>query len=458
MTRHLKINLSVLILIISFIGPASFASSSIEAENEKPFKKSSSSSLMKEIETLKSKIKRSQDKRDVSKLLELNKKFKKLNYDSEQWESQSKKLAIEKWPSQSWKESVGGFLFYPADMDHFLACDSTEHLALRRDILWSLGVAAEYKNPLAQYYLARGLDTLQASHSLEPRPAFITSLYTEALSLLEKCPNRPEACYILAQNYSCDAAKVGLKEFNLDTALDFHAKGSQTEGHAGLCNRFAHLVKRSLYERLETPKAKEYRALNYGPAYAQAGHLAQKSKKKQKLYEEAVNQGFPQAHLSLGALHERKGRKEEAVKAYEEAGNQGVPRGYVTLSHSLIGDRTLKYGTNKDLTQVPREDVDRAATYLHQAGEAGDFEGWDQLVSLHQHLYELYKNEDDLSKLISALEKGLEMGSSHAHRKAQLLFPAKYDQLVARYGQPTQRELHIHVSRILRFNSEKAPS
>lgn len=76
-------------------------------------------------------------------------------------------------------------------------------------------------------------------------------------------------------------------------------------------------------------------------------------------------------------------------------------------------------------------------------------------MGLYNKLYNLYKNEEDLVELISALEKGLKMGSSYAYYQAQIMFPDKYDQLISFYGSPSHKDLHEYISQTLSFDIEE---
>jgi hypothetical protein len=446
---------SCFLVLSVFFSKNAFSSSSEDySSSEERGQKAQIPSLKKTLEALKSSIEAAKSERSIASLVQSSINFDKLTYDSEDWEKNAKNLALEKWPSQTWKQSIGGNLFYPQQISNILSSDSTHHLARRRDILWCLALAASHKHPVAQYYLARKLDDIHDEHSSKPRPTLVTFLYKESLDVLEKCLHVPQACYIVASNYAFEASKVGMREFNLKKSLELHGKGAIHDSLWGYQNRLALLLKRSLYPSLELPlpTGKEYLAVGeYGPSYIHAASLSKKFKKKEELLKKAISFNFPHANLYLGALYEEKDKVQEALECYEQAGYLGVPRGYILLSQRLIGDQTLRYKTH-DLTKISREDLERSIAYLKKAGQAGDFEGWDQLLGLYRSLYEHYKNEEDFEQLLFALEKGIQMGSSYAYRQTQSMFPSRYKKILSTYGSPCHENILEYLSRKLKFD------
>lgn len=450
MFGYFRIHLLVLPLHLALTSPS--FSSSIEDEKQIP-----STSLKANLNTLKSKITKAQDKREISDLVTLNENFNALTYDKSEWQKQAERLQIEKWPNQTWKQSIGGHLFYPRQVDDYLSCPSTSHLIGRRDILWSFALASEHNHPLAQYHLARKLADLHAEDKGRALPALIDHLYRYSLDILEKCSHVPQACYIVASNYTFESPKVGMRPFDLQRALELHEAGSKQDSAAGYRNRLAVLVKKRIYpsSKEDTPGVKEYQSVGqYGPAYVRAGHLAEKSKEKEELFREAIKCNFPQAWLDLGCLYARDGQWEEAAKCYEEAGRSGVPRGYIVLSQDLIGDRTARYD-KMDLTKIGRPSLDRSIVYLKKAAEAGDVEGWEQLIGLYKELYDHFKNEEDFRELVHSLDYGIKLGSGYAYRQAHLMFPDRYEKFIAAYGPPYQQNLIDYVSQKLDFEVEE---
>jgi len=416
----------------------------------------SSPPLEKKIDKLVSAVNEAQKERRIGDLLSLGEEFDRLDYSSGEWKKQAKRLNVEDWPHQNnqWKEKVGSHLFYPSRIDYYLSSQSTRHLAGRRDVLWSLAISACYRNPLAQYHLARRLDELHNEHSPVLRPDSIQNLYMYALDILEKSPHVPWACYILGQNYSSESSKVGLREFNLDRALEFHKEGSKHDSPAGHHNRVALLVKKTLYSSPEfsVPVKKDYLSIDkYGPAYVHAAYLSKKDKNKQNLLQKAAELGFPHAYLDLGFFYENRGMTKEAWEQYEKAGNAGVTRGYVLLSHRLIGDLTGRYETSVDLSKVSPEDLKRSVNYLKMAGKDGDVEGWEQLIGLYKRQYEHFKSKEDFEKLLSVLEKAFKMGSSYAYRQARIMFPNRYEHFIALYGPPTQSGILDYINQKIKF-------
>lgn len=132
MFGYFRINLLVLTLhfVLTFSSFSSLTSSSTEDEKQIP-----SASLKKNLDTLKSKITKAQDKREISDLIKLNMKFSDLIYDASEWQKQSERLQVEKWTNQTWEQSIGRHLFYPRQVDDYLSCPSTSRLVIRQDIL-----------------------------------------------------------------------------------------------------------------------------------------------------------------------------------------------------------------------------------------------------------------------------------------------------------------------------------
>lgn len=454
MFGYFKIHLLVLTLHLALTSSSFSSLASSSTEDEKQIR---STSLKKKLDTLKSKITKAQDKREIYDLIKLNEKFNALAYDRSEWQKQAERSQLEKWPNQTWKQSVGSHLFYPHQVDDYLSCPSTSHLVGRRDILWSFALASEHNHPLAQYHLARKLDDLHAEHKGGARPALLDHLYRYSLDILEKCIHVPQACYVVASNYGFESPKVGVREFNLQRSLELHEAGGKQDSPSGYRNRLAVLIKKRIYaaSKEDIPGVKEYQSVGkYGPAYVHAGHLAKKSKEKEKIFREAINCNFSQAYLDLGYLYAKEGKLEEAVKCYEEAGRLGVPRGYIVLSQDLIGDRTARYD-KIELTKISRPSIDRSIVYLNKAAEAGDVEGWEQLIGLYKELYDHFKNEEDFRDLVASLDYGIKMGSSYAYRQARLMFPDRYEEFIAAYGPPYQQNLIDYVSQKLDFKVEE---
>lgn len=404
--------------------------------------------LVDEVERIQNEIKKNYAEARVDNLRQLNKKFRELDYKEDEWEQIAKKLYAYKWPEQNWEQTVGGYLFYPNNLNEILSSSYTEHLIKRIDMIWSFAIAAKYNHPLGQYYLAQTLDTIRSGYTNTDKPKFFIDLYEKSLKTLHLCQDHPDACYILGINHTDYSYKVGIYDFNPKKALEFHEKGEDPR------NRLEALkVKRTCKKSFSPPSIQEYLTLakeGYGPAYIEAAEIEKDFEKKLSYLQAAAKLDFSQALVEIGDLYEEKGDFENAFKYYKEAGEKGVSKGYVNISIMLLGDRELPSEYNKDLTKVSQENINKAKDYLTLAGKANDPEGWNQLTSLYKDLYDLHKDECYLSKIRSSIENGLRLGSSRAYHKAYTLFHADFSKIIQTYGSPPQDDLYKTIRRFLK--------
>lgn len=404
--------------------------------------------LVDKVERIQNEIKRSHTEASVDTLRQLNKKFRELGDKEDQWEEVAKKINAHQWPSQNWKQTVGGYLFYPDNVNEILSSPYTDHLIKRIDMIWAFAISAKYNHPLGQYYLARTLDDIRSSYTTAHKPKFFNHLYKKSLTTLSSCQKHPDACYILGINYLDCSYKVGIFDFNSKKAFRLHEKAGDAR------NKLEALeVKRTCKKSFSPPSIQDYLLLakeGYGPAYVKASDIAESFEEKLSYLKEAEKLDFLPALVEIGDLYKENEYFENAYKYYKKAGEKGISMGYVKISIMLLGDRELFPEYKKQLTNISQEDINNAIHYLSLAGKAKDPEGWNQLVSLYKDLYDFHKNENYNSMLRSSVEEGLRLGSSKAYHEAHTLFHDRFLDIINTYGPPPQDNLYQTIKEFLK--------
>jgi hypothetical protein len=361
---------------------------------------------------------------DQNKLLELASRFESLSYSEDEWSLMSAQGDVKKYPSQkNAREAVGGFLFYPPEIEDWVAFSETRDLLTRRDIVVSLAVAAKFNHPFAKYYFAYALDLILEKLNKEAtyeRSAFVKGLFKEAFTDLEVLmESDPRARYIIGRNHLDEALRIGHYSFDVQKALEIHQRGDDPQ------NRLQVLVIQRRYERYETPSKKDFETLgdecSYPLAYVEGAQLKMDFSEKVKLLGKASEFGCPQASLLKGKAHKKEGNFEEALMSFEEAAKAGLGCGYTEVA-LLLEER------NKDLPKTSDKDRKQWLLNIAKIGNSYDkallsneFRAVPQQINFLK-AQKFFKTKEQKKLFLPSLLRAVALGSIEAHQNLTELF------------------------------------
>ncbi|OJW51207.1 MAG: hypothetical protein BGO67_12865 [Alphaproteobacteria bacterium 41-28] len=409
-------------------------------------------SLANEILSISRQIQKAHRKADAGKIYKAYKRFMKLDYEPEHWQSVGNMLKPYQWPSQKdWKEIIGAHLFHPSSAIECEESPCYQYLLKLKVALWAFAIGAKFKHPVSLYYLAKEIDEIRFSYSDADKPEFFTRSYADAFADLEKCQDNADACYILGRAYQTYPYRG--EEFEPEKAYELFKKGDS------LRNKFQMLETTRHYQsNLTPPSMKDYCALGnqgYGPASIQAARLAQDFKGKLKILKETSRQGYAPALLEIAYLYEEEKEVEKARKYYLKAGEKEVSQAYIDMGQSFVGDVMMNSKEfRKDLKTLSQKDIDQAVHYFTLAGEKGNPKGWDYLIMLYVDLYgerslTKQKKKDITRKIFQTIQKGIAVGSARAYHMAFVHFRPSFEILVKKYGPAPQEKLYVTMESFL---------
>lgn len=409
-----------------------------------------STALGIEIESVSQLVQKGLQEGDAQKIVEAHHRFTSLEFEPQNWERIGQQLKICKWSSQeSWRDSVGGHLFFPTEVFAWELTDIERYHLWRRDTIMSLAFGARYKNPICMYYLAKVLDTVHTKSTDAPLAAFIGDLYETALSILKLHEGNVDACYVMGRSYS-DGSGVLLSKFNPKLALLWHEKGSQN-----LKNRYGILHVKSIYKAVFTPPSADdflkCAREGFPIAYFDAASLQVTFEKKVPILDEAISQRFVPAFVELGLLHEGRSRRTNnaedltmARNLYKRAGESGLVAGFVqwgkTFTDNITFDSSI--GLRKNVQSLSSEQKTQVEIAFQKALIGHHPEGCDYLG---EFVYILHQNESDAENkrrlanvLYHALEEGIKLGSVLAYEKVKRYYKDQLQALIDKYGPAPQ--------------------
>ena len=382
--------------------------------------------------------------------------FQNLKYGDLEWQSLAQELKAYKWPSQkSWKDVVGGHLFFPNKTIEW-ETNIFESFHLRRvDMLWSFAVGAKFQHALCKYYLANVLDSIRSNYTVLPLPQFFKKLYAEAFEDFKKSSDNAEACYMIGINYMCypylSTTYIDTKQeqdiSNSQKAIKWHEKG------ADLKNKFQILeIKTAATALYAAPTEKEYLTLaqeGHIPAYIDALYLTNNSQEREEIKQEALEKGYKYFLPDIRFPCEDVKALAKARAAFSKAGANGLSHAYIMLGSTYVGNIFLQFKIDRiDLKTVSSQDIKAAIEAFTAAGNLKNPEGWEYLSTLYQELYEqkIIKKEEYREKILYSLEEGVKLGSAHCYHKSQQYLPQKVvDYFVNNYGYPPQGNLYSNI-------------
>ncbi|AIL13798.1 hypothetical protein IM40_10410 (plasmid) [Candidatus Paracaedimonas acanthamoebae] len=426
-------------------------------KKQKPskFKKQSSKSrpkpspllkLKKEIESLTRSIEEAYSTASRLDLFQSYKAFRKLRYPEEVWHTLGQQIKAEQWPSQeSWKEIIGGQLFFPASRLHdWQGSPYTEHLLQRSDILHGCIFAASFQHSLGLFYTTHILwminrfdDDLKNDRELN-KPNFYTRMMQKACCELEQCLDKPDVCYALGQG---DILPTSLSDNYIKmNAIELYEKGSD------LKNQCAALGLKASRRGYTGSPIEAFLALarqGYLPAYIEAAEHAQKAKQKEVeklILEKAIEQDYPLAWIDLAYWYDKHGQKEESLMCLEKAAQAKVSYGFIGLGFKLAGDRLHRLDMEK-LQKTSSLDLNQACDYFKKAGELHDPHGYEYLTNLKLALSRLSQDKEKAlflkAEALEAAKQGCALGWEMSYCSlATLLSDEKYIDALKVYGAP----------------------
>jgi hypothetical protein len=352
-------------------------------------------------------------------LYETYKAFKALDYKEQTWAKLGQKMKVERWPSQeSWKETVGGQLFFPTSRIHqYQESSYTKHLIQRSDILHGCIFAATFRHSLGLFYTTHILwtinrldDDLKADIEHE-KPNFYTRTMSQACQELEHLLDRPEVCYALGQE--CFLPTSLTRNYVSMKGMDYYKKG------ADLKNQCAVLTRKMIAEKYTELEVEDFLNLarqGYLPAYLEAAEYASNIKRRDRaklILEEATQKGYSLAWIDLAYWYEKNKQLNEYQECLEQAAKAGVPYAFIEKGFSFLGNKTQQID-REELKKTSAENIGQAAAAFLKAGQLRDPLGFECLAELKLELSRLATTPDEAKALradaYEAIKQGCKLG------------------------------------------------
>jgi len=402
--------------------------------------------LKKEIESLTRRIEEAYSTASRLDLFQSYKAFRKLSYPEVVWHTLGQQIKAEQWPSlESWKEIIGGQLFFPASRLHeWQESPYTKYFLQRSDILHGCIFAASFRHSLGLFYTTHILwminrfdDDLENDRELN-KPNFYTRMMQKACFELEQCLDRSDVCYALGQGYILPTSLSD--NYVKMNAIELYEKGSD------LKNQCAALSLKASRRGYTGSPIEAFLALarqGYLPAYIEAAEHAQKTKQKEVeklILEKATEQGYPLAWIDLAYWYDKHGQKEESLICLKKASQAKVSYAFIKLGFKLVGDHFHRLDMEKLQKASPFE-LEQASNYFKEVGELHDPKGYEYLTDLKLALSRLSQDKEKALSLkaeaLEAAKQGCALGWKMAYCKlARLTSDEEYLMSLKVYGHP----------------------
>lgn len=378
--------------------------------------------LENHIIILQGKIEEAYSQASKSGLFESYNTFKSLEYSETIWHALGQKLKAEKWPSQvSWKEVVGGHLFFPSTHIHrYQESVHTEHFLRRIDTIYGCMMASAFRHPLALFYATHILwlsnkhdDELFDEETGDPKPSCYTRLMARACEDLKERLDHPDICYALGKNYWISYSLIG-RYIEVDN-IEFHKEGKDFK------NKFEVLSLSRNRKGYKEPTIDNFLNLahqGYVPAYIEAAEYAKVKKERDRekeILEEAVQKGYPLAWLGLASWYAAHNQEDHSQECLQKAEQAGIIAATLHKGLQLVGDLTGFISLDKEVKKrLKAPSWRKAAEHFSKAGEAHDPKGWENLSYLYLRLYQISKKEKNKAifkeALFEAASNGCRLG------------------------------------------------
>lgn len=403
--------------------------------------------LYAKVDRVQKAIENAQKEVDWGMIYTAFREFHALEGKERDWQFLASSFNAYKWPSQqNWKEVVGGHLFFPSQAIEWELVDFEAYRLKLISTLWSFAVGAKYEHALSKFFLVRTLDKIRSDFTDASLPDFFKRLYTESFSNLVKCVDNPDACFVIGYNFEkfpYVSSQYLCKERNSSRSAEWwHNQGND------LKNQYCLLELQRLAPVIyEAPIADKYLALarkGFPPAYEEGLNLTQTPDEQERVYREAIENGYPYVRFGKAKWYEGREKLEKARKQYLKMAEEGISYGYICSGITLVGDLKMNQADRKNLKEIPPQDIEEAIKAFRAAGKANHPEGWVYLAMLYQELWEekLISVGDYRSKITDTLNEGMLLGSASCYHKAHLYLPPKiFTLFMDSYGLPPQHEL-----------------
>jgi hypothetical protein len=337
-------------------------------------------------------------------LYETYKAFKALDYNEQTWAKLGQQMKVERWPSQeSWKETVGGQLFFPTSRIHqYQESNYTNHLLQRSDILHGCIFAATFRHSLGLFYTAHILwtinrfdDDLEADRE-HNKPNFYTRTMSQACQELEQLLDRSDVCYALGQAGSLPTSLTD-NYVSMDH-VSYYKKGKD------LKNQCEFLVEKMMAEEETEGTIDDFLSLahqGYLPAYLEAAKYANNTKQRERakhILEEATQKGYSLAWIDLAYWYGKNKQLEEYQECLEKAAKADISYAFIEKGFSFLGNETQQID-REELKKIPAENIGQAAAAFLKAGQLHDPLGFECLAELKLELSKLATTQDEAEAL-----------------------------------------------------------
>lgn len=210
----------------------------------------------------------------------------------------AKRLSIDKWPHQSWKQALGSWLFFPQELEDLY--DPTISIYGRSYNQYSLAYSAYYRNPLAYYHLSKLVESYNLSEEDEEDSMVKLEgyFYQKAVTYLES-----------VRTYEDN--KIETEPFEYARGLlekylgESDGKSWFKQGH-----------------KRGDPRATYYLALS-----------SDEKEKKINLYKQANKRGCKKALLKIAS---NSTNPQVAFNKYAKAGKKGIAEGYYHTGNMIL--------------------------------------------------------------------------------------------------------------------------
>jgi hypothetical protein len=313
-------------------------------------------------------------------LVDLKKEFDNLDYSDNIWEALCKKFNVPKWPSQTWQQAYGAYIFYPQkDINIIKAHSSNDYLIFRPDTLFSIMISASCRDPIAQIDMADALHRQGFA-----KEWFINQLREDGYATLQivafdkQSPLMPKVNYLLAKY----CYNVGHFKERIQCYQDSESPLSQLEL---LSIRSEHRD----FEH-ERPALEDYISLgekfDLGQAYYVATSCTNNKDVKVNLLNQSYEKAYGPASWRLGDYYRTWGNIEQSNSYFLRYAKDGYSHGYLEYTFNIIGEEFGGMQPNPSLKNKNPETINLAIGALKEAIKMRNPEGTYCLGILYQEL------------------------------------------------------------------------
>ena len=331
-----------------------------------------------------------QDRKADDLFLEIYEDFNTMSFEEGIWQAYATTHNLYKWPLQTtWKQVVGGHVFYPPYVNEYQDSVYNTHLLQRVDNLWRFALSAKCQHTLGKFQLVENLYARYVD--MDPKDevqGFYLTFFEQAVKECAQSTSHPDACYALGECFSdCLKSQRVTVHISGEQIYDWLKSHNVPRNHykALSFNRRKGLPFAEPADRFELAKT-----LKYGAGCFNASRSSDLDLETRRHYvDTALKLGFMPALLSVGYRYDAQGDFTTALGYYQQAIDHGYYYGYIIQGKTLVGD--VRHGiapvSRPNLSTIEPANIDKAAAYFTLAGQAGDPDGWRYLVCLYECQY-----------------------------------------------------------------------